>query len=185
MCYYSNADGFSVEVISMNDGRLRNLVRGAILLALAVVLQGMRLIIPVPTPISMFLIGSAVNACLVLIARTTGRTQGVTAAVLLPVFAWLEGMLPLWFFIFPVMVGNIVFVLLVNTARGREIYGAAFVKAFVLYSAFFVLLQVVEVPNRIGAGILFVMSWPQIVTGLIGIGIALYAQKRLAEVTKK
>ena len=165
----------------MNDGRLRNLVRGAILLALAVVLQGMRLIIPVPTPISMFLIGSAVNACLVLIART----QGVTAAVLLPVFAWLEGMLPLWFFIFPVMVGNIVFVLLVNTARGREIYGAAFVKAFVLYSAFFVLLQVVEVPNRIGAGILFVMSWPQIVTGLIGIGIALYAQKRLAEVTKK
>ena len=47
------------------------------------------------------------------------------------------------------------------------------------------LLQVVEVPNRIGAGILFVMSWPQIVTGLIGIGIALYAQKRLAEVTKK
>ncbi|WP_270444498.1 hypothetical protein [Anaeroglobus sp. AF13-6AC] len=169
----------------MNDGRLRNLVRGAILLALAVVLQGMRLIIPVPTPISMFLIGSAVNACLVLIARTTGRTQGVTAAVLLPVFAWLEGMLPLWFFIFPVMVGNIVFVLLVNTARGRGIYGAAFVKAFVLYSAFFVLLQVVEVPNRIGAGILFVMSWPQIVTGLIGIGIALYAQKRLAEVAKK
>ena len=169
----------------MNDGRLRNLVRGAILLALAVVLQGMRLIIPVPTPISMFLIGSAVNACLVLIARTTGRTQGVTAAVLLPVFAWLEGMLPLRFFIFPVMVGNIVFVLLVNAARGRGIYGAAFVKAFVLYSAFFVLLQVVEVPNRIGAGILFVMSWPQIVTGLIGIGIALYAQKRLAEVTKK
>ena len=91
----------------------------------------------------------------------------------------------MWFFIFPVMVGNIVFVLLVNEARGRGIYGAAFVKAFVLYSAFFVLLQVVEVPNRIGAGILFVMSWPQIVTGLIGIGIALYAQKRLAEVTKK
>ena len=104
----------------MNDGRLRNLVRGAILLALAVVLQGMRLIIPVPTPISMFLIGSAVNACLVLIARTTGRTQGVTAAVLLPVFAWLEGMLPLWFFIFPVMVGNIVFVLLVIRQGDEE-----------------------------------------------------------------
>ena len=100
MCYYSNANGFSVEVISMNDGRLRNLVRGAILLALAVVLQGMRLIIPVPTPISMFLIGSAVNACLVLIARTTGRTQGVTAAVLL--LGWREccpcgfSSFPLW-----------------------------------------------------------------------------------------
>ena len=128
----------------MNDGRLRNLVRGAILLALAVVLQGMRLIIPVPTPISMFLIGSAVNACLVLIARTTGRTQGVTAAVLLPVFAWLEGMLPLWFFIFPVMVGNMVFVLLVNAAKGRGIYGAAFVKALyctVLFLCFYKLLK--------------------------------------------
>ncbi len=43
-----------------------NITRGALLLVVAVIIQGIRLVLPLPTIVSMFLVGSLVNLVLII-----------------------------------------------------------------------------------------------------------------------
>lgn len=62
-----------------------NWVRGAMLLAVGLVLQALRLVIPMPPMWTVFVVGTLVNMVLVLAARTVGLWPSVMIAVLLPV----------------------------------------------------------------------------------------------------
>ena len=61
-----------------------NWVRGAMLLAVGLVLQALRLVIPMPPMWTVFVVGTLVNMVLVLAARTVGLWPSVMIAVLLP-----------------------------------------------------------------------------------------------------
>lgn len=90
----------------------KTLVRGAMLIALTVVLQSLRLFIPLPPMASMFFIGTLVNMMLAVTVRLAGLKPALLAVVLLPFFAYLQGQLPIPLLIPVVIGGNAVFVLI-------------------------------------------------------------------------
>ena len=83
----------------------KTLVRGAMLIALTVVLQSLRLFIPLPPVASMFFIGTLVNMMLAVTVRLAGLKPALLAVVLLPFFAYLQGQLPIPLLI-PVVIGG-------------------------------------------------------------------------------
>lgn len=158
------------------------ITRTGLLLALTLILQGLRLVIPVPPQGSMFVVGSLVNACLIVAALDIHYKAGLAVAVCTPVFAHLEGMLPLLPFIFPVALGNIVYVLAaVLLFKRHGLAGlclGAVLKALVLYTSFYILFACVDFPLAVRHVILFVMSWPQVVTGVLGAALGYYIHYR-------
>lgn len=166
---------------------IQKITRTALLLAVTLLLQGLRLVIPVPPQISLFFIGSLVNACLVIAVLRTDLKAGSVIAVAAPVFAYLEGMLPLPFFIPVVAVGNLVYVVFIWALQQyglRKLYIAAFLKAIVLFGGVSLLFALVQVPPKITHMILFAMSWPQIVTGIIGLVVGYAVSQRLKKVDR-
>ena len=119
---------------------IKNVTRTGLILAVTLILQGLRLVIPIPPQVSMFVVGSLVNACLIVAVLTVGRRAGLVVAACTPVFAWLEGMLPFFPFVFPVALGN----------------------------SFYVWAAWIAFPPAVRHMLLFAMSWPQVVTGVIG-----------------
>ena len=55
----------------------RQLARGALLIALALALQGLRLVVPLPLPVSTFLIGTLVHMMLTLTLQLNGRSTAL------------------------------------------------------------------------------------------------------------
>lgn len=147
------------------------ITRTGLLLAATIILQGLRLVIPVPPQVSMFVIGSLVNTCFVLAVLVVGWRAGLFIALVTPVFAFLEGMLPFLPFVLPVAFANLAFVLICCVLKRyglMGLYGAALVKTIAMYGSFFLLFGMVHFPDAVRHMILFVMSWPQLVTGVIG-----------------
>lgn len=157
------------------ENRTGVMTRTALLLAATIILQGLRLIFPIPPQASMFLIGSLVNTCFVLAVLLIGWRAGLLIALVTPFFAYLEGMLPFLPFVVPVAFANSVFVLACYGARPWKLpgfYGAALLKTIAMYGSFFLFFGIVDFPDTVRHMILFTMSWPQLVTGVIGSTLA-------------
>lgn len=86
----------------------------AVLLAMLLVLQG------VTKSFGQLVTGSCVNAILAITALCVGLGSGVTVAVLSPVFAYLLGIAPQLVVVPAIMVGNVVYVLLLNLIAGKS-----------------------------------------------------------------
>jgi hypothetical protein len=162
---------------------LRIITRTALLLALTLLLQSLRFVIPAPVFGSTLLIGSLVNACLLVSVESAGIWPGVIVAVATPIAASFQQMLPLPIFILPVAVANILYILIY---KGGSAWGkwqgvtlAAMGKALFLYLAFAWLLTLVNLNVKMAAALLFVMGWPQLATGLAGGLLAMEVIKRL------
>lgn len=163
------------------------ITRAALLLALTLVFQSLRLMIPIPPLVSTFIIGSLVNTCLLLALTTSGKGPALVIAVVAPVVAYLQQLLPLPVFILPIAGGNILFVYLfalLSKQRWAAIISAAGAKTLFLYYSFLYLLDFIMIPSKIAAGLLFVMSWPQFITGVIGGVLATIITKRLFAIHK-
>lgn len=161
----------------------RTLTRTALIVALTLVFQSLRLVIPLPPLLSTFLIGSLVNACLLVALEMVGLTAAIMISFIAPVAAYLQQMLLVPVFIVPVALGNVILVLIFKALfpKGRwlAIGTAALGKTAFLYGAFAWLLTFIQINTKMAAGILAVMSWPQLVTALIGGLLAMLAVKRL------
>lgn len=159
------------------------LARAALLLALTLVFQSLRLVIPVPPFFTTFIIGTLVNACLLIAFETAGLGAAAAIAVVAPVVAYLQGLLFLPVFIPPVAAGNLIYVLVFKAvlARGRAlaIGLSAAGKAGFLFAVFTWLLTLVSVPGPLAAGLMFAMSWPQVVTTVAGGILATVVSRRL------
>ena len=171
----------------MNQQKMKNLTRTGLLLALTLVFQSLRFLIPLPPWMSTFLIGSLVNAALLVALQALGMRSALLIACVTPVVAWLQQLLPLPVFILPVALGNSLYIWLFSRLRraGPEwlaVGSAALGKAAFFFLAFRGLLSMLELPPALSAAILFVMGWPQLVTGLIGGFIAIYAWRRLERI---
>lgn len=149
-------------------------VYAALFLAAAIAIQSIRLVFPmIPGPVNMFLIGSLVNAVLLVAVCVT--KQGWTAAIgfVLPVAAFLQGHLPVAPMIPIVGAGNALFAWLGwRLWTHRTVWAAPFVKAALLYGGTRLVTDLLGLPDALAAALSFMMGWPQIVTGCLGIFLA-------------
>ena len=163
----------------------------AIMLALLVTLQALT------KGFSQLVTGSCVNVVLAVAVLVCGMGCGVTVALISPILAYLLGIAPNLVTVPAIMVGNAVFVLLLHFLVGKDAESivrriiawvvAAVGKFAVLY------LLVVQVICGLASGMLLgkkigetvvlappmleklptMFTWPQLITALIGGGVAL------------
>ncbi|WP_371361421.1 hypothetical protein SRRS_28380 [Sporomusa rhizae] len=165
----------------MSNNRI--LTRTALLLSLTLIFQSLRFFIPVPPFLSTFIIGSLVNASLLIAAEKAGLWPAIIIAAIAPVVAYFQQLLPLPVFIVPVALGNIAYIILfliaLRWSRLLSIVSATIGKTGLLYGIFAWLLTFVAIPPKLAAGIMLAMSWPQLVTGIFGGILASLAVRRI------
>lgn len=159
----------------MSDSRV--ITRTALLLSLTLIFQSLRLFLPLPPFLSIFIVGSLVNAALLIASQKAGLWPALIIAAIAPVVAYFQGQLPLPVFILPVALANAGYICLFSVSRplGRipSIILATLGKSGLLYGLFTWLLTFIAIPPKVAAGIMLAMSWPQLVTGVLG-GILAY-----------
>lgn len=173
------------EVFPMNK-KVRWITETAIMLALLVALQALT------KGFGQFVTGSCVNAVLAVAVLVGGLWSGVTIAVISPVLAFLLGIAPQVLVVPAIMVGNVVFVVMLHFLAGKAEAAlgqraaawllAAAAKFAALYLIVVKIICGVMAPSLLAAGTLkepmlkalpATFSWPQLVTALIGGGVAL------------
>lgn len=183
----------------MRHGKqIRTMTQTAILLALLVALQALT------GGLGQIVTGSCVNAVLAVAALTVGWGGGLAVALVSPVLACFLGIAPQIVTVPAIMAGNGVYVLLLYfVARGSKPalwwrlaawLGAAAGKFAVLYAVVVKLICGVLAENLLNAGTLkppmiaaltVKFGWMQLVTALIGGGLALVILPILQKTLKK
>ena len=146
----------------------------AMFLAIAFLLQSLRLLIPmIPGPVNLFFIGSLLNMVMALAIWRTQTRWAAVIGLLLPIGAFFQGQLPIALMMPVVAIGNAVFTLATGTlGSDRRAYLAPFLKAAVLFVGTQLVLRIFDLPVPMAKMLTFMMSWPQIVTGCLGILLA-------------
>ena len=108
--------------------------------------------------------------------------NGLVIAWIAPVVAHLQGMLPLPPFILITALGTTAYVFTAHWLQHKPkvllIFVAALVKAGVLFGGYSLFFSLFQFPPKIVNTMLFVSSWPQLVTSSLGIILALLITKR-------
>lgn len=166
----------------MNNSKL---VRGALLVALALALQSLRLVLPMPQLLSTFIIGTLVYMMLVLTLQLSGLKTALLLAFLLPLTAYVQGQVLLPFLIPVIWLGNFIFVLLVRQfkdSRKLSLSIPPLAKACVMLLAAWAALSFLALPNpALRKTVMFAMSVPQLLTAVAGILLAEQVKKRLRQ----
>lgn len=157
--------------------------RTAILLAMVLLFQSLRLFLPIPPFFSTFVIGSLVNASLLISAEWLGIGAAVSICLAAPIIAYFQQLLLIPAFIVPVALANSlyvgIFLMLLKKRYWLSVCVAAIFKSAFLYICFSWLVIAFTIPAKAGAAIVFVMSWPQVITGILGGVISYQITKRL------
>ena len=165
---------------------IRWITETAVMLALLVSLQA------ITKPTGQLVTGSFVNAVLAVTVLVAGLSSGITVAVISPILAYLLGIAPQILTVPAIMAGNAVYVLLLHFIAGRDSKKfvrqllawicAAAAKFATLYSIVVWLICGVFAQSLMDSGLLkapmlkalpATFSWPQLITALIGGGVAL------------
>lgn len=166
----------------MNNSKL---VRGALLVALALALQSLRLVLPMPQLLSTFIIGTLVHMMLVLTLQLSGLKTALLLAFLLPLTAYVQGQVLLPFLIPVIWLGNFIFVLLVRQfkdSRNLSLSIPPLAKACVMLLAAWAALSFLALSNpALRKTVMFAMSVPQLLTAVAGILLAEQVKKRLRQ----
>lgn len=166
----------------MNNSKL---VRGALLVALALALQSLRLVLPMPQLLSTFIIGTLVHMMLVLTLQLSGLKTALLLAFLLPLTAYVQGQVLLPFLIPVIWLGNFIFVLLVRQfkdSRKLSLSIPPLAKACVMLLAAWAALSFLALPNpALRKTVMFAMSVLQLLTAVAGILLAEQVKKRLRQ----
>lgn len=166
----------------MNNSKL---VRGALLVALALALQSLRLVLPMPQLLSTFIIGTLVHMMLVLTLQLNGLKTALLLAFLLPLTAYVQGQVLLPLLIPVIWLGNFVFVLLVRWFMSRSklsLLMPPLAKAIVMLLAAWAALSFLALPNpALRKTVMLAMSVPQLLTAVAGILLAEQVKKRLRQ----
>jgi len=173
------------------------LTRTAVLIALTLVFQNLRLIPIIGTgPHSQYIVGSLVNAALIVAVGTVNIYAAVTIGVIAPVVAFIQGQLPplLPYMIPIVAVGNIVYVLLYYVLNKKNTWAGIIVGAVAKFVFLFLAVRIMlhavkgklpeNVFGKISATLSAGFSWPQLITALIGGFIAITVIKAVNKVQK-
>ena len=151
------------------------LTRAAMLLALVVVFQNLR-IIPFfsdANPMSVFIIGSLVNMTLILACEFTGFGAAFGISILSAVIALMQGHIKLPILMPIVAIGNTVLVVAYYYLMKRNRYIAVIVGATLKWSFLFLATSqllglFVKIDPKILSKVVATFNLPQIITALIG-----------------
>ena len=164
---------------------LRTLARGSVLLTMAIVAQEIRLFLPLPPLLSIIVIGTMLNAIMVIAVRYASLTSAIIISAILPLFAFMQGHVIIPLMIPVIFLGNFVLVLVCDKFWGKGIIILAPVlKTVTLYMLSRVLLSMLGLQNKVVDAILLGMGWPQLITAILGIILAMQLEKRLVFVKK-
>lgn len=168
-----------------NNTYLRTLARGSVLLTMAIVAQEIRLFLPLPPLLSIIVIGTMLNAIMVMAVRYASLTSAIIISAVLPLFAFMQGHVIIPLMIPVIFLGNFVLVLVCDKFWGKGIIILAPVlKTVTLYMLSRVLLSMLGLQNKVVDAILLGMGWPQLITAILGIILAMQLEKRLIFVKK-
>lgn len=155
------------------------------MVALALALQSLRLVLPMPQLLSTFIIGTLVHMMLVLTLQVGGLKTALLLVFLLPLTAYVQGQVLLPFLIPVIWLGNFIFVLLVRQFKGRRklsLLMPPVAKACVMLLAAWAALSFLALPNpALRKTVMFAMSVPQLLTAVAGILLAKQVKKRLRQ----
>lgn len=162
---------------------VRTITGTAMLLAIALIVQSLRILFPIPPQVSMFVIGTIVSTTYVLATWRYGWQAGMVIAWITPVIAYMQGMLPILPLVLVTGLGTSVYVILVHWLKDRPIWliiGAASTgRMAVLYGGALALLHVWNITGPKAMAVLLAFSWPQLITSSLGIIIALGIMRRI------
>ena len=168
-----------------NNTYLRTLARGSVLLTMAIVAQEIRLFLPLPPLLSIIVIGTMLNAIMVMAVRYASLTSAIIISAVLPLFAFMQGHVIIPLMIPVIFLGNLVLVLVCDKFWGKGIIILAPVlKTVTLYMLSRVLLSMLGLQNKVVDAILLGMGWPQLITAIFGIILAMQLEKSLTSVKK-
>ena len=178
--------------------KIRWITETAVMLALLVTLQALT------KPAGQLVTGSCVNTVLAVTALVAGLSSGLTVALISPVLAYMLGIAPQILTVPAIMVGNSIFVVLLTLLAdpsGKKIIKqviawlvAAAAKFAALYAIVTWLICGVLSESLIAAGVMkpamvkalpATFSWPQLITALIGGGLALLIMPVLKKALRK
>ena len=100
---------------------LRTLARGSVLLTMAIVAQEIRLFLPLPPLLSIIVIGTMLNAIMVIAVRYASLTSAIIISAILPLFAFMQGHVIIPLMIPVIFLGNFVLVLVCDKFWGKGI----------------------------------------------------------------
>ena len=177
---------------------VRWITETAVMLALLIALQVLT------KPLGQLVTGSCVNAVLGISALIGGMSCGITVAVVSPVLAFLLGIAPQIVTVPAIMLGNMVFVVLLSWIAGndsrkilRQVVAwmtAAVMKFALLYAVVAGLICGVLSDSLLATGVLkapmlkvlpATFGVPQLLTALIGGGVALLIVPALRKALKR
>ena len=168
-----------------NNTYLRTLARGSVLLTMAIVAQEIRLFLPLPPLLSIIVIGTMLNAIMVIAVRYASLTSAIIISAILPLFAFMQGHVIIPLMIPVIFLGNFVLVLVCDKFWGKGIIIIAPVlKTVSLYMLSRALFSMLGLQNKVVDAILLGMGWPQLITAILGIILAMQLEKRLVFVKK-
>lgn len=163
----------------------REVVRAALLLALLLVVQSLRFVVPLPPFVSMFAIGTLVNACLLISLEVAGWRLTMLSAFIAPVIAYMQQVLPLPILIFPVATANLAYITGYAALRRQNIWlGIALAtagKAALLWTSMNLLLAGLELPPAVATILQNMMGASQLVTGLGGGMLCVLLMRRMKQ----
>ena len=145
-------------------------------MALALALQSLRLVLPMPQLLSTFIIGTLVHMMLVLTLQLSGLKTALLLAFLLPLTAYVQGQVLLPLLIPVIWLGNFVFVLLLRrfkNMRKLSLLMPPLAKAIVMLLAAWIVVSFLALPNpALRKPIMFAMSVPHLLPAIAGILLA-------------
>ena len=160
----------------------RALTRAALCLAVAAIAQALRVLLPLPPVASMLLIGTVVNLCLCFAVWGSGVLYAGIICVLRPLFAFLQGHLPLLPMVAVVFLGNLVFCLVVQQQkRWKHYVFAPLLKAVTLWSCTGIVCNLFRLPQQVKNVLQISMGIPQWTTALLGVIAAAFLWRRLRQ----
>ncbi|WP_243108615.1 ECF transporter S component [Clostridium rectalis] len=161
---------------------LRKLVKTALFLALAIIIQSIGRSIP---QISQIFVGSMVNCILIITTLICGTFWGALIGIMTPLLAWIIGQLPspMAPFLPFIIISNIIFIIIfsmIYKLKGSilkyiSIIVASLVKFIFLYlsASKFVYLLHIDMTKKILNKLVIMMGLPQFITAFIGGVLAL------------
>ena len=148
-------------------------VKGALLLALVLITQSLRFVLPLPPFITIFIIGTLVNAFLLVAVLETDTKIASIICILAPLVAFMQGQLPLVPFIPVVIAGNLAYIFTVKMLQNRKqlltALIAALAKTGMLFLGLKIVLEIVSLPETASVAMTTALTWPQLITASCGV----------------
>lgn len=146
----------------------------ALMLALTIVFQMLRVILGLPNTIfSQILVGTLVNLCLLVATAGAGILSGIIISLVAPVVAFLQSSVPAFWVVPFIAIGNMAIVIVYGMLYGKsKILGftlGAILKTAILWIGIAMIgISVFGLPKAVVPIVQLNFSYPQLITAILG-----------------